>query len=263
MYKTNKTVIRKNNKAGKFTTIHHSVLHDKRLSSNAYRILSSILSDKDEFKLTYKLMENRFGLSENTVRVAFKLLIKCGYMRIDPNKTGRGNYYTISELGNLNTENTEEQTNEEVISDEEQKRRIKEKNDKNTKLYIEYVESIKDFLELENIKEKMKILIKNHIKGGILDFYPIRDNLNKAIKKEQKTIYDMCMKVTEKRGKNIAKKAVKVYSDWLKEQIYELKTLHFDFEKKWKYTKVKHQVFKTDFETAQADKREQDRADMY
>lgn len=98
----NKKVIRKDNVAGKFTTIHLSILNDKRLSGNDLRILISILSDADNFNLTRELIMNRFQLNKKTVQQCFKNLEELGYIKRAELK--RGYFYTISEYGNLNNE---------------------------------------------------------------------------------------------------------------------------------------------------------------
>jgi len=104
----NKKIIRKTNEASKFTTIHHSILNDKRLTSLAFRILVSILSDSDSnFNLSQKLLINRFNLTKNTLKSALKNLEECGYIK--RTKLKRGHYYTVSEYGNLNTDSIVEE----------------------------------------------------------------------------------------------------------------------------------------------------------
>ena len=95
----NKTVIRRPNQAGEFTTIHNSILNDTRLSAIEFRILLSILSDADTFNLSHQLIINRFKVDKKTVQKAFKTFENCGYIRRTELK--RGHYYTISEYGNL------------------------------------------------------------------------------------------------------------------------------------------------------------------
>jgi len=102
----NKKVIRKENAAGKFTTVHHAILNDNRLSSTDFRILVSILSDADHFNLTRELIINRFGLNKKTVQQSFKNLEDCGYLRRAELK--RGYFYTISEYGNMNNKENNE-----------------------------------------------------------------------------------------------------------------------------------------------------------
>ena len=95
----NKTVVRKPNQVGAFTTVHHSILFDTRISGLEFRILTIILSDSDNFNLTQSLLINRLKVDKKTLQKAFKNLEECGYLR--RKKMARGHYYTISEFGNL------------------------------------------------------------------------------------------------------------------------------------------------------------------
>lgn len=110
----NKTVIRRPNKPGEFTTIHNSILLDTRLSALELRILIIILSDADNFNLTQNLILNRLGIEKKTLQKAFKGLESCGYLR--RTVLPRGHYYTISEYGNLikKDETTPEEIQEEI-----------------------------------------------------------------------------------------------------------------------------------------------------
>lgn len=104
----NKTVIRKENQVGKFTTTHHSILFDTRLKSNDKIILITILSDADTFNITQQSLINRLDLKKVAIQTAFKNLEICGYVRRKELK--RGHYYTISEYGNLSTKDDNEET---------------------------------------------------------------------------------------------------------------------------------------------------------
>ena len=99
----NKTVIRKENKPGHFTTIHQSILFDKRLKSNDKIVLITILSDADSFNLTQQSLINRLDIKKVGIQTSIKNLEKCGYLR--RRVLLRGNYYTISEYGNLSSSN--------------------------------------------------------------------------------------------------------------------------------------------------------------
>ncbi|WP_242094319.1 helix-turn-helix domain-containing protein [Aestuariivivens sediminicola] len=101
--KKNKTVIRAEKVAGKFTTISHRIIHDKRLSTEARLLLISILSDADSFDVSRTGLSKRLGLTEYKLDKALKELIKFGYIK--KTKThGQYFHYTISEYGNLNKE---------------------------------------------------------------------------------------------------------------------------------------------------------------
>jgi len=99
----NKTVIRKKNTKGKFTTIHHSIINDTRLTPTAFKLIVLILSDSDDkFDLSRTLYINRLGVSEPTFDKALQVLIECGYIRVEKLKNRiQFNHYTISEYGNL------------------------------------------------------------------------------------------------------------------------------------------------------------------
>jgi DNA-binding MarR family transcriptional regulator len=106
----NKTVIRKDLKNGEFTTIHHSILNDSRLTPIAFKLLVSILSDNDDtFKLSRAVYMKRLNITEGTLDSALKLLIKCGYIKKSPTKIKNVLHYTISEYGNLIDENKKEE----------------------------------------------------------------------------------------------------------------------------------------------------------
>ncbi|MCY1478437.1 hypothetical protein D3C87_44930 [compost metagenome] len=97
----NKTIHKKPTVPGKFTTIHHSILLDTRLTSTAFRVLLCILMDSDRFNISRTLIANRLGVDKKTVKLAFKKLAECGYLRQTPIDKKNGFYYTISEYGNL------------------------------------------------------------------------------------------------------------------------------------------------------------------
>jgi len=115
---TNKTVIRKEKKTSEFTTIHNSILYDSRLTPTAFRLLVSILSDSDTFRLSQSLYKKRLGMTENRAFLnAIANLEECGYLK--KTEVAKGVYipnikkanshkivyhYIISEYGNLKSE---------------------------------------------------------------------------------------------------------------------------------------------------------------
>lgn len=126
--KTNKKVIRKPKLPNQFTSIHNSILNDKRLSSNAFRLISSILSDNDDtFKLSQTTYCNRLGWEPTMFKRAIENLIECGYVNrilIDTEIPGikkagskkKIYFYTVSEYGNLEKEpSTEKEAPESTI----------------------------------------------------------------------------------------------------------------------------------------------------
>lgn len=242
----NKKVIRKVPKAGEFTTTQHSVLYDKRLSSTAYRILTSILADKDDYKLTQGLIVKRFGYHKDTVKSAFENMEDCGYLRRKELK--RGHYYTVSEYGNLNkdksttpSEPTSGTTNDDRYLEYE------------TKLN-DYIEKQGDYMQITHIKEKvMDILRKYLVDGKLTSYHDPKNDIEKLITKEKQTIYKECMEITNKIDKHTSKKAITEYSNWLKDLIFEKNNLQFNHKSMWLKKKAKHRHYKTDHETMMRD----------
>lgn len=95
-------IIRRENVANQFTTVHHSILLDNNLSPIAFRVLTLILSNSDNFKINQKYFIQTLKVNKKTVQKAFKNLEECGYMK--RTELSRGYSYTISEYGNLNSE---------------------------------------------------------------------------------------------------------------------------------------------------------------
>jgi hypothetical protein len=115
----NKTVIRRKNETGKFTTIHNNILNDKRLTPIALRLFIAILSDSDtKFNLSQTVYCDRLGITKKTFFSAIANLEKCGYLRKSPTKVKNLFHYTISEYGNLNNNNiaAEEESSTETDS---------------------------------------------------------------------------------------------------------------------------------------------------
>jgi predicted transcriptional regulator len=110
--KTNKTVIRKETIKGEFTTVQHSILLDTRITANAFRLFTAILSDSDtKFELSQSLYCNRLNIPYTTFKDSINNLIECGYIsRTDINKDKPSNkviyHYTLSEHGDLGSAET-------------------------------------------------------------------------------------------------------------------------------------------------------------
>lgn len=256
MSKKNKKVIKKDLEKSKFTTVHHSMLYDQRLSANALRILISLLADAENFNASYKLFENRFNISNKTVKAAFKNLEECGYVK--RTKLPRGFHYTISEFGNLNPTKTEV---EETTTTKEIDIKLEEKIQKQKDLLQEYLSKITTYIETEYIHNFMFDLVGTHTNSdGLLDFYTFRNKAEKELNSIKKELFKNMMLITNKRSACISKKADKQYKEWLKEEIYEKNNVPTDAEceKKWKHIKLRNQEFKTDYETAMQDKAEED-----
>ena len=103
----NKTVIRKKLVNGEFTTIHNSILFDTRLTPNAFRLMTAILSDSDtHFNLSQTLYCKRLGIAKKTFFNAVAKLEECGYLRKTSTDIKNFNFYTLSEYGNLGDKTT-------------------------------------------------------------------------------------------------------------------------------------------------------------
>jgi len=259
MSKKNKTVIRKELKEGEFTTVKLSILHDKRISPNALRILLSLLSDKEDFNASYKLFENRFGINNRTVRDAFKLLEELGYVRLTEQK--RGHYYEVSEYGNLNTSKgkDEVQTEETLVPIDD---KLEERINKNFELFKNYIFSIGVYMEHDtSILKTVNELSEEYTdKDGLIDFYKFKSDIEKLVNKKKLEQYKLLLPIRDKRTKVIANKAVTTYEKWLKNEIFELGALPTESEckKKWMHIKMKNQKFTTDYETARFDRAEEE-----
>lgn len=263
----NKKVIRRPIEKGKFTTFQHSILYDKRLTADDKIILTSILADADNFNVTHELLLNRFDLSENTLRKIFKNLEQCGYLM--RTKLKRGNYYTISEFGNLNGTTTDSnvdtvvsqpQVTEEVpqpiqepIQTNEQK--LQEQHDKHTKMLLEYT-STKDSLFVDKVNFDTFIeLVGNHLVIFPLDFYVFKNEAEKFLTKIKIKFYKEAEAHAEANNYHKNHKALKLYKGWIKTEIFDNNNLKFKYDTMWR--QFQQQNRKQDVETLMADKLEQ------
>lgn len=255
MSKKNKKVIKKDLKKSKFTTVHHSIMYDQRLSANAFRILISLLADAEDFNATYKLFENRFKISNKTVKAAFKNLEECGY--VQRTKLSRGFHYTISEFGNLIPTKV---AIEEIPVIKEIDAQLEEKIQLQNQLLEAYFNKIPSFLDYDEVYNTVIELVISHTDSdNLLDFYTFRNKCEKLLNQIKKELFKGLMEYTNKRSACISKKADKVYKEWLKDEIYAKNNIPTDAEckHKWKHIRVRNQVFKTDYETAMQDKAEE------
>lgn len=249
--KSNKKVIRKELEKGKFTTVHHSILYDKRLTPTAFRILVSILSDSDtKFNITQNLIVNRFGLHKNTVNAAFRNLEECGYLR--RSALHKGHFYTISEYGNLkkveDNHCLEESPSQPISSLPTIYEKIENYLKENVKLIVN--EEFSEFI--------MRTINENENKDGTYDFSEIRKKLDKKKNALKKKEFKRMFKLTENLSKHYSKKAITVYKDWLNKELYENNTIPANYREKWLQIKRSHYSYKTDYETAARDQAEQD-----
>lgn len=247
----NKTVIRKENVKGQFTTVHHSILKDKRLSPNGFRLLVNILSDSDEnFKLSPTVYCNRLGITKTTFLNAVINLENCGYLKREVSKVNkRKKHYTVSEFGNLKKEQSESDINESenpIEHEEASLENVTEYSDE----FLDYVNTLIKLFKYEEFEslfndewiEKLKINtvveLKKHVDAYLVGIY-----------KE----YLALAKNPEKHPK-----ALKDYKDLLKKEIYENHNLDINPRSKWaQLSLIKYKkTYKTDYETELADRLE-------
>ncbi|WP_158729043.1 MULTISPECIES: hypothetical protein [unclassified Flavobacterium] len=271
---TNKTVIRKNNEGGKFTTIHHSILLDTRLSATAFRLLTMILSDSDtEFNLSQTLYCNRLGITKPTFFSAIDNLEDNGYLRktelktksTKNTKTIKKLYsYTISEFGNLNskdkkveesviekkenfqettpTQNEEKALNSVVIIEVTKESAQPQVEIKNDLSY--YLESIDNLL---NYPKPHELVIDMMVKE-----LPVV-HIKKEVDKFLKGVYNENLAYASNNENH--SKAFVEFKSWLKNEIFKKHNLDLDAKSKWTTLRlIKHgKKFSTDLETMMGD----------
>lgn len=177
----NKTVIRKKQTKGGFTTVHMSILNDKRLTPLAFRLLVSILSDSDtSFKLSQTLYKKRLGITENRTWLStISNLEECGYLKRTDTKIRNYKHYTISEFGNLKSEKTTTELDEspklntikiEDFADELQIEIDKRANKINVDGIVDYLMNLINNGELNNLSQ-----LNNQFYNKIIDYFIIVD----------------------------------------------------------------------------------------
>jgi hypothetical protein len=264
----NKTVIRKKLINGEFTTIHNSILFDTRLTPNAFRLLTAILSDSDtQFDLSQTLYCDRLGITKKTFFKAIANLEECGYLRkkdvgkdaIIP-KIKKANsdkilyHYTISEYGNLKSEFQPELE-------------VKPETDTEKVELIDYdlqIKKCKAFL-LTNKKELFDndFVYPKTLEAINKDIYDIAFYQNlideeKEIEKLLNHYYKDALGWIEDIIKPDRPKAKIEFEEWLKEEIFNKRNPKLDWVSvRSKYSKlalIKYaKKFKSDYETEMGD----------
>ncbi|WP_264509956.1 helix-turn-helix domain-containing protein [Flavobacterium sp. N1719] len=260
----NKTVIRKKLENGKFTTIHNSILFDTRLTPNAFRLITAILSDSDtNFDLSQTLYCDRLKITKKTFFRAIDNLIECGYLKkteVDKgvsipnikkaNSDKKVYHYTISEYGNLKPEleiQPENDTKSVELTDDELQ-----------------IEKCKDFL-----RTNRKILVDNDFvypltieafENGNYDiaFYQTFIDDEKEIEKLLKQYYKDVLGWIQDIIKPDRPKALIDFQDWLKDEVFNKRNTNLErVSVRSKYSKlslIKHgKKYKTDYETEMGD----------
>jgi DNA-binding MarR family transcriptional regulator len=270
---TNKTVIRKKNEVGKFTTIHHSILLDTRLSSTAFRLLTMILSDSDtEFNLSQTLYCNRLDVTKQTFFTAIDNLEENGYLRkteLDPENTKKSKKklfsYTISEFGNLNTKEKKKEVTEKTI-------KKKESIHESTQIQTKIVEKTIVLNEVAQELPQPQLEIDEDLNAYLLSIAKLLDfdevynsimakiNNNLSIEEIKKWVEKYLVLVFKEKLLSIENtkdhpNAFKEFKTWLKTEIFENFNLEADVESKWKSLRLfKYgKKFTTDYETKMGD----------
>lgn len=213
-YAKNKKVHRKENKNGTFTTINYAILRDKRLTPNAKVLLIEILSDTEGFKFSEQLYMNRMGITKPTLYRAMDKLIEYGYLKTTKIKNTHYNFYTISEYGNLNSNNDDEAIEDSTIEASKTLEENQKPNDLDlqSKVYS-YLNPYCDFITPE-------AAAKYHtMADGGQDYHSIKSALDKILKKNQVEHFNE-VKTTlleSYAGQKVKDEAIKV----LKVEIFE------------------------------------------
>jgi hypothetical protein len=156
----NKKVIRiSEKKAGTFTVVPNSILHNKNLKDFDKILLFSILSDSDtNFTFNQTTYMKRFDCERKKISESIQRLTIAGYVHHE--KIGFNTWvYTISEYGNLN--------NEKLIQNELQAESITNDLNENKETNINVIETI----DLEKISIQIDNIIDNHFPNIPLDIF--------------------------------------------------------------------------------------------
>ncbi|WP_264521754.1 MarR family transcriptional regulator [Flavobacterium sp. N1994] len=246
----NKTVIRKANVNGQFTTVHNSILRDKRLSPNGFRLLVNILSDSDEnFKLSPTVYCNRLDITKSTFFKAISNLEECGYIKREESKLDKSkNHYTVSEYGNL-TPNQNEVTKNNSISTNKQEV-VESQSTLPEGMTQEFYDYMLTLVNLMDYKEFERLLINEWL--GDLGI-STKAELEKKVKAYLVGVYSEYLGFAMNPDKH--PKALEEYKKWLKKEIFTNHNLSINARSKWSYLSlIKHKKpHKTDFETEMGD----------
>lgn len=241
----NKNVIRKKLENGKFTTIHNSILFDTRLTPNAFRLMTAILSDSDtQFNLSQTLYCKRLGIAKQTFFNALDNLEECGYLRKAPTGIKDLKNYTLSEYGNLKTSadsNVDNVTSGSTETSSETKMESKQ-------MPLEYYESLQAFSDKYNrlmCDDFFFNVFKVDVNAGV--------DYDTIITKFEKYLYkNIIAAVTDS---NVNPKSFEEFKSRAKELIFKHKKYDADFMNTWtiyKLTRNKKQPPK-DYETEMFD----------
>lgn len=223
----NKNVIRKKLENGKFTTIHNSILFDTRLTPNAFRLMTAILSDSDtHFNLSQTLYCNRLGIAKQTFFNAVANLEECGYLRKTPTGIKDLKNYTLSEYGNLNK--ADDSTESIVTSGSTET--SSETNVETKQMPLEYYQSLQAFSDNYNylMCDDFFNLFKVDVNAGV--------DYDIIIAKFEKYLYKTT--IASITDSHINPKAFEDFKTSLKSIIFNHKNYKSNFMSSWNYKKL-------------------------
>lgn len=224
----NKNVIRKKLENGKFTTIHNSILFDTRLTPNAFRLMTAILSDSDtHFNLSQTLYCKRLGIAKQTFFNALDNLEECGYLRKAPTGIKDLKNYTLSEYGNLNKAADSKEDNVTSGSTETSS----ETKMESIQMPLEYYESLQAFSDKYNYlmcDDFFFNVFKVDVNAGV--------DYDTIITKFEKYLYkNVIAAVTDS---NINPKSFEEFKSRAKDLIFKHKKYDSDFMNTWTVYKL-------------------------
>lgn len=223
----NKNVIRKKLENGKFTTIHNSILFDTRLTPNAFRLMTAILSDSDtHFNLSQTLYCNRLGIAKQTFFNAVANLEECGYLRKTPTGIKDLKNYTLSEYGNLNK--ADDSTESIVTSGSTET--SSETNVETKQMPLEYYQSLQAFSDNYNylMCDDFFNLFKVDVNAGV--------DYDIIIAKFEKYLYKTT--IASITDSHINPKAFEDFKTSLKSTIFKHNNYKSNFISSWNYKKL-------------------------
>ncbi len=223
----NKNVIRKKLENGEFTTIHNSILFDTRLTPNAFRLMTAILSDSDtHFNLSQTLYCNRLGIAKQTFFNAVANLEECGYLRKTPTGIKDLKNYTLSEYGNLNK--ADDSTESIVTSGSTET--SSETNVETKQMPLEYYQSLQAFSDNYNylMCDDFFNLFKVDVNAGV--------DYDIIIAKFEKYLYKTT--IASITDSHINPKAFEDFKTSLKSIIFNHKNYKSNFMSSWNYKKL-------------------------
>ncbi|RAR72547.1 helix-turn-helix domain-containing protein [Flavobacterium aciduliphilum] len=222
----NKTVIRRKNETGKFTTIHNNILFDTRLTPNALRLFIAILSDSDtKFNLSQTVYCDRLGITKKTFFSAIANLEECGYLRKSSTKVKNLYHYTISEFGNLNIETvleTDIENNQEeaVTSIQGINNFMTEKDaDKYLTMVSDFVKKNDDLIDDDFFQNTVRTSIRNI------------ESYDSIVEKFEKYLYKKV--VTSITDSSVNPKSFEEFKERAKYLIFKHKKYDADFMNTW------------------------------